>query len=142
MRSFLDSQTDVIESISLRTMLNFNRTYEQYWLAKIGSEYADSVYDNEGVLVQPKSVDDSVKSFIDSLPPAKQDGMKAHPAYIRAISQPTSEIKFKLAFGVFGLIAMEILALQVVFGSSLLVQQTLREIKLKANKVKVAMVLR
>jgi cobaltochelatase CobS len=61
-RKFLISK-DAIQSISLRTMLNFNRTYEQEMLFKIESRYADKIYTSLGDLVPPKSINDSIESF-------------------------------------------------------------------------------
>lgn len=59
---------DAIESISLRTMLNMNRTYEQYMLNQIESEkFANVIYDNEGNVMPPKSFDVALGSFIESL---------------------------------------------------------------------------
>lgn len=97
-RQYLDSQTDVVESISLRTMLNFNRTYEQYMLYKIQSPYADKIFDNEGNEVEPKSLEDSVSSFIMSLPPKKADELKNYDVYRDAIRDVPSELTFKLQF--------------------------------------------
>ena len=72
MRKFLDAR-DALQSISLRTMLNFNRTYEQEMLYKLGgadgksNPFADQVYDNNGNLIPPKSVEDSINSFLSML---------------------------------------------------------------------------
>ncbi len=74
-RKVLDSG-DYLQSISLRTMLNFNRTYEQQMLVEIGSKYADKVYGSQldangnPLLTKPKTVGDSLRSFLDMLDPA------------------------------------------------------------------------
>lgn len=97
-RMYLDSQTDVVESISLRTMLNFNRTYEQFMLYRIGSPYADKIYDNEGNEVEPKSLGDSIESFIQSMPPQKQEQLRNYAPFMDARNQEPSELEFKVMF--------------------------------------------
>ena len=77
MREYLNAK-DALQSVSLRTMLNFNRTYEQEMLfkmvigvdkngKKIRSPFADEIFDNSGNQVPPKSVQDSIDSFLDML---------------------------------------------------------------------------
>jgi len=61
-RSFLESK-DALQSISLRTMLNFNRTYEQQKLYAIGSPFADEIYGAEDQPLPPKTLEDSIESF-------------------------------------------------------------------------------
>lgn len=59
-----------IESISLRTMLNFNRIYEQEMLRKIQSPLADEVLAYaivDGVPVGGKTLRDSIYSFLNTL---------------------------------------------------------------------------
>jgi hypothetical protein len=97
-RAYLDSQTDIIESISLRTMLNFNRTYEQFMLYKIQSAYADKIFDNEGNEVEPKSMEDSVESFIQSMPPNKGDELRNFDVFRDAIREVPSDVEFKVHF--------------------------------------------
>lgn len=97
-RQYLDSKTDVVESISLRTMLNFNRTYEQYMLYRIASPYADKIYDNEGNEVEPKSLEDSIDSFIMALPPSKADELKNFDVFREAIRETPSAELFKAIF--------------------------------------------
>ncbi len=65
-RQFLNEK-DAIQSISLRTMLNFNRTFEQENLYNLQSPFADEIFDNSGNRVPPKSIDDSIKSFLSML---------------------------------------------------------------------------
>jgi hypothetical protein len=64
LRKFLDS-VGAIESISLRTMLNFNRIYEQGMLAELGSELAIQGFEEN----QIKTLKDSVNSFVDAINP-------------------------------------------------------------------------
>jgi cobaltochelatase CobS len=65
-RNFLESR-DALQSISLRTMLNFNRTFEQEMLYKIDSKFADEIFNNDGQRVAPKTIEDSVTSFLNML---------------------------------------------------------------------------
>lgn len=64
-RTFLDSKKDAVQSISLRTMLNFNRTYEQQMLYYYESVLADEIFNNNGERVPPKNLDDSIDSFLN-----------------------------------------------------------------------------
>ena len=57
-------EKDAIQSISLRTMLNFNRTFEQQMLFKLGSKLADEIFDNNGNRIAPKTIEDSINSFL------------------------------------------------------------------------------
>jgi len=76
LRDFLNAK-DALQSVSLRTMLNFNRTFEQEMLYKcvsmdkdgnkIISPFADEIFTNEGIRVAPKSVQDSINSFLNML---------------------------------------------------------------------------
>lgn len=65
----LDEST--VESISLRTMLNFNRIFEQEYLRKIRSPYALEPIKMGGRPIA-KTLADSVQSFVATLPNAKQ----------------------------------------------------------------------
>lgn len=60
-----------VESVSLRTMLNFNRIYEQQMLVKLKSPYATKPF-KKGNDYLVKKLKDSVDSFVATLPPAKQ----------------------------------------------------------------------
>lgn len=62
LRKFLEDR-DAPQSISLRTMLNFNRTYEQQMLFAMESPYADAIYDSEDRMIPPKDIEDSIESF-------------------------------------------------------------------------------
>jgi len=64
----LDEST--VESVSLRTMLNFNRIFEQEYLRKIRSEYAVQPI-RIGKSEVAKTLRDSVQSFVNTLPSAK-----------------------------------------------------------------------
>lgn len=66
LRTFLNAK-DAVQSISLRTMLNLNRTFEQQMLYLLGSIFSDEIYDASGERVAPKTIDDSLKSFTDLL---------------------------------------------------------------------------
>lgn len=69
LRKYLDDK-GATESISLRTMLNFNRIYEQEMLKQLGSILA-----MEGWTV--KTLADSVNSFIDALnPKSRGEGLR------------------------------------------------------------------
>jgi hypothetical protein len=68
-RDFLVSKS-AIESISLRTMLNFNRIYEQEFLRKIESKYATDVVtyaEVGGDKLGGKTFKESVMSFLNTL---------------------------------------------------------------------------
>jgi len=83
MREFL-IKTDAIQSISLRTMLNFNRTFEQEMLNQLGSPYADEVFANSGERVAPKTVEDSVNSFLIMLDKQKRDDLENYAPFREA----------------------------------------------------------
>ena len=55
LRKFLDSK-DALQSVSLRTMLNFNRTYEQEMLYTLTSPFADDIRDNDDNQIAPKTI--------------------------------------------------------------------------------------
>jgi tRNA A37 threonylcarbamoyladenosine biosynthesis protein TsaE len=70
-RKKLDIDDSSIESISLRTMLNFNRIFEQEYLRKIKSPYAiDAI--KIGDRSMAKTFSESLQSFVSTLAPAKQ----------------------------------------------------------------------
>jgi cobaltochelatase CobS len=90
MRDFLN-KVDAAQSISLRTMLNFSRTYEQEMLYKIEvpdgkdgtqpSPFADDIYSNDGRQIAPKSVDDSISSFLSLLEPNMRKQLEDDPEF-------------------------------------------------------------
>ncbi len=99
MRSFLNTRPDAIESISLRTMLNFNRTYEQDMLASIASPFADKVFDNAGKKIKTtKTLKDAVDSFVNGLPDDLRKGLLSFEPYTEAIKYPSQKDEFKTAF--------------------------------------------
>jgi len=74
-RKFLDAR-DSVESISLRTMLNMNRTYEQEMLYKLeNSPFADEIFDNNGNEIPPKTIDNSIDSFLSMLDKQKMNDL-------------------------------------------------------------------
>jgi len=74
LRTFLDSDPNSVESISLRTMLNFNRIFEQEYLRKIKSPFANEVIKIDGKS-EGKTFQMSVESFIDTLPSSKRSDL-------------------------------------------------------------------
>jgi hypothetical protein len=74
LRTFLDSDPNSVESISLRTMLNFNRIFEQEYLRKIRSPFANEVIKIDGKS-EGKTFQMSVESFIDTLPSSKRSDL-------------------------------------------------------------------
>jgi hypothetical protein len=82
-RQFLNEK-DAIQSISLRTMLNFNRTYEQQNLYDLSSPFADEIFDNNGALVAPKSIDDSIESFLSMLEKNMRKQLEEYPLFKEA----------------------------------------------------------
>jgi cobaltochelatase CobS len=71
LRQFLDNDPNSVESISLRTMLNFNRIFEQEYLRKIKSPLANPSIKINGV-VEAKTLQMSVESFVETLPATKR----------------------------------------------------------------------
>ena len=99
MRNFLDTKPEAIESISLRTMLNFNRTYEQEMLSNIASPYADKIYDNAGKPIKTtKTLKDAIESFIGSLPDDLRKGMLGYEPYQQSVKNPSQNEEFKAQF--------------------------------------------
>lgn len=85
-RNFLESR-DAIQSISLRTMLNFNRTFEQEMLYKKESIFADEIFNNYGERVAPKNIEDSVNSFLSMLEKNVREDLENDPAFREAKSE-------------------------------------------------------
>lgn len=99
MRSFLNTRPEAIESISLRTMLNVNRTYEQEMLAKIASPFADIIYDNSGKKINiTKTLKDSIDSFVNNLPDDLRKGLLSYEPYLEAVKYPAQKDEFVIAF--------------------------------------------
>lgn len=97
MRMFLDKR-DALQSVSLRTMLNFNRTYEQEMLYKIGSPYADEIFDNMGERIPPKSMADSVGSFLKMLEKNMMEALQEDPDFRMALDSKPTDSEFIKAF--------------------------------------------
>lgn len=83
-RRFLNEK-DAIQSISLRTMLNFNRTYEQEMLYKIESPYADDIRDGDGNRIPPKTIYDTIKSFKSMLDKGMRDELEQNVEFRSAV---------------------------------------------------------
>jgi cobaltochelatase CobS len=97
MRKFLNN-IDAVQSISLRTMLNFNRTYEQEMLYKIESPFADDIYSNDGRQVPPKSVEDSIQSFLSILDPNMRKQLEDDPEFRDARNRKPDDEAFVRSF--------------------------------------------
>lgn len=91
---------DAVQSISLRTMLNFNRTFEQEMLYKMESPYADKLYDNVGQTIEPKTLDNSIDSFKTMLDAKMVDELELDVKFKEAISKPYTEDDFIMEFKV------------------------------------------
>jgi hypothetical protein len=78
---------DALQSISLRTMLNFNRTFEQEMLYKEESIFADDIFNNNGERVPPKTIEDSVSSFLNMLEKNLRTDIENNPEFREAISE-------------------------------------------------------
>jgi hypothetical protein len=105
MRNYLE-KNDALQSISLRTMLNFNRTFEQQMLYKMESVFADEIfsgetYDGQPVRIAPKSIDDSITSFLNMLEPNMQTDIKLDSKFKDATSPEAfanAEERFSVQF--------------------------------------------
>lgn len=102
-REMLDDR-DSIESISLRTMLNFNRTYEQEMLNKIeGSVFANEIFANSGNKVKPKTFEGAINSFLDMLEPKLAEEIRNDSSFISKMNSEDGALesfkeKFKLKY--------------------------------------------
>ena len=96
-RNFLET-VDVLQSISLRTMLNFNRTYEQQMLFKINSPFADTIKDNNGDIVSPKSINDSIDSFMSLLDKNIREQLDDNQEFKSAKAAIVSDAQFEKEF--------------------------------------------
>lgn len=100
MRNILESK-DALQSISLRTMLNFNRTFEQEMLYKMESVFADEIFNNGGERVAPKTIEDSVTSFLNMLEKNLRSDLENSPEFREAISERAkteAEERFSVQF--------------------------------------------
>ncbi len=99
MRDYLNTKPEAIESVSLRTMLNFNRTYEQEMLSKIASPYADQIFDNAGKKIKiTKTLKDSLDSFVGGLPDDLRQGLLNYEPYLESVKYPPQIDAFKDEF--------------------------------------------
>jgi cobaltochelatase CobS len=96
-RELLDRDETSVESISLRTMLNFNRIYEQEYLRKIRSPFAKAVI-KVGGKNWAKTFEESIKSFVKTLPPAKQDDIYKNTDAMNLAKDPYPTEKFEEEF--------------------------------------------
>lgn len=96
-REVLDRNESSVESISLRTMLNFNRIYEQDYLRKIRSPYAKPVIEVGGKK-WAKTFFESIKSFVMTLPPAKQDDIYKNTDAMNLAKDPIDTSEFEQQF--------------------------------------------
>lgn len=89
-RKFIDDvkKSEPLQSISLRTMLNFNRTYEQQMLYDMSSPFADEIRKEDGQVVAPKSVEDSIQSFLSMMEQNLRDELEAYPEFRTARYTP------------------------------------------------------
>lgn len=85
-RGVLDKKADALQSISLRTMLNFNRTFEQQMLYARKSELADIIYNNNGQRIPPKTIKNSIDSFLVMCEKNLQDAIRNDQAFRDATS--------------------------------------------------------
>lgn len=97
MRKFLNDE-DALQSISLRTMLNFNRTFEQEMLYKISSPFADTIMNNAGIRVKPKSIQESIMSFKNMLEPNLRAKLENYAPFKRAESETINQGQFIIEF--------------------------------------------
>jgi cobaltochelatase CobS len=100
-RKFLETQADAIQSISLRTMLNFNRTFEQEMLNKFESVFADEIFDADGNQVAPKTVENAIESFLGMMEKNMRNTLETYSEYVTASSERAktlAEDSFKVDF--------------------------------------------
>jgi cobaltochelatase CobS len=102
-RKFLDSK-DSVESISLRTMLNFNRTYEQEMLYTLDSPFADKIYNNDGEVIAPKTFAQAIDSFVGMLDEERRTKLQNDTAFKEAMLSPDNndrlfEVQFVKKYG-------------------------------------------
>jgi predicted metal-dependent hydrolase len=79
-------------------MLNFNRTFEQEMLYKIESPFADDIVDNNGNSVPPKSVEDSIVSFLSMMEMNMRKDLENYPSFREARFAEKNEGEFMRQF--------------------------------------------
>jgi cobaltochelatase CobS len=95
-REVIDENPNSVESVSLRTMLNFNRIFEQEMLRKIKSPYAIKPI-KVGKSKMAKTFSESVQSFVATLPVATQERIAATDAQNLAAT-PMDQTEFVKEF--------------------------------------------
>ena len=80
LRDFLETNK-LLQSISLRTMLNFNRTYEQQMLNFFQSVYADEIFDANGEMAVPKTINQSLESFESMMEESAVEKLRDYQPY-------------------------------------------------------------
>ena len=90
-RDFLITQRDTIEAITLRTMLNFNRTYEMFMLKSIRSPLVANTFSSD---MKPKTLEASVMSFIDSLNTDMKQELLANTEVKQLLAKPADKTEF------------------------------------------------
>ncbi len=99
-RNFLEIDVNSIENISIRTMLNFNRTYEKEMLALLESPYADELNMPDtrlGANADPalqnvgKTLKDAIMSFVDTLASQKKTDLLATTPLLKEIEGATND---------------------------------------------------
>ena len=85
LRDFLETNK-LLQSISLRTMLNFNRTYEQQMLNFFESVYADEIFDANGEKAVPKTINQSLESFESMMEESAVEKLRDYEPYQDATS--------------------------------------------------------
>ena len=93
LRNFLLQDNDSVESVSLRTMLNFNRIYEQEMLREYESPYANPVIKVGGQELG-KTFAQSVLSFISTLPATKQVAIERTTSILADVNYTTPMEEF------------------------------------------------
>jgi cobaltochelatase CobS len=92
LRDFLDRDTNSVESISLRTMLNFNRVFEQQMLRKIESPLANPTIKINDI-DEGKTLLTSVNSFIETLPSTKKQDILTNTSILDlATTEPMTRL--------------------------------------------------
>ena len=80
LRDFLETNK-LLQSISLRTMLNFNRTYEQQMLNFFESVYADEIFNANGEKAVPKTINQSLESFESMMEESAVEKLRDYQPY-------------------------------------------------------------
>jgi cobaltochelatase CobS len=92
LREFLQRTEDSVEAITLRSMLNFNRTYQEQMLREIRSPLAFKTAGTQNepdsqAFLQGKRLKDSVYSFVDSLGADRSKNLKETARFVSTQSE-------------------------------------------------------